>query len=104
MNIGEELSVFWCAVWTGEIVLAGYHMLRWVVRLWYKKRKHRAIEEFLYFTGCGLYIFYCMMNTCDGVIRWYFFAGIGVGGLSEYIILCFLGKAIKNFKKRNGNY
>lgn len=104
MNIGEELYIFLSAIWTGEVTMAGYHFLKWMIGFWRKKKSRNPVEEFLYFIGCGIYVFYCMMNACDGVIRWYFFAGLAVGELSGHIILCFFENTVKNFKKRSGNY
>lgn len=81
--------------------MAGYHLLQWILPVWRKKKVQNPIEELFYCIGCGVYIFYCMMNTCDGVIRWYFFMGLVVGEISGHIILCSLEKALKNLKKKS---
>lgn len=78
-GIEKEAAIFLCACLSGFVVVLSYQILI-VIR---KMIRHHAfavnIEDFLYWIGVSVYLFYQMYCTTYGIIRWYFVLGVVVG-------------------------
>lgn len=99
-TITTEFYFFLHAALTGVVLSAVYDIFRILRRV----RSHGwfliAVEDFFYWIGSALYIFFILMRDNDGVIRWFFVFGILMGMLvynltiSQYLVKI-LSKIIK---------
>ncbi len=102
----QELYIFFYAVWTGVVVVGSYCL----ICLFRRIKKHTItwinIEDFSFWVGSCVYVFYQIVRSSSGVIRWYFFLGLILGGIAAYIlcqncinIILIIKKYLKNRKK-----
>lgn len=105
IEITQELSIFLYAIWTGVVVVGSYCL----ICLWRRIKKHTItlinIEDFLFWAGSCIYVFCQIFQSSSGVIRWYFFAGVFLGGIASCIlskncinIILIIKKYLKNRK------
>lgn len=78
-DILGECYFFLHAALTGIVLSNVYDILR----IWRRVHSHGcmlvAVEDFFYWIGSALYIFYVLMKENNGIIRWFFIVGIVLG-------------------------
>lgn len=78
-GIGREFAEFICAVLSGGLVALSYE----VIHLFRQFIRHSLLvtgmEDFLFSTVAGIYLFIQMFHTSYGNIRWYFILGVVLG-------------------------
>lgn len=79
MRIGEEISVFFKALLTGNVLFFAYQFLRIVRRLIKHNHFFVSMEDLLFGIGSGIYVFISMYKATDGNVRGYFIVGILLG-------------------------
>ncbi len=78
-GIIREISVFLCACFSGMVTALAYQMLLALRMAVSHTRLLENVEDFLYWSGVGIYLFYQAYCTTYGVIRWHFILGVVIG-------------------------
>ena len=77
LGIEKELAIFLQAIITGNLLYLVYSAIRII--------RHNiffvSAEDLIFWIWAGLYIFGEIEKTSDGIIRWYFVAGVVLGTL-----------------------
>ena len=86
-RIGEEATVFLKALLAGNLVCLVYE----TIRIFRRIIKHHlfwvSAEDLVFWIGTAIYLFMRIYQTSNGVIRWYFVAGVLIGGIATHWIL-----------------
>lgn len=75
-----EGMAFLTAVLTGMIVVCGYTCIRKLRRVIPHSDIMTSIEDVVYWLVTAVYVFVQIFYTSSGSIRWYFVAGVVIGG------------------------
>lgn len=100
LGIETEISVFLQAVLSGSSVLLTYWCIRVVRRIIRHNLFFISVEDFLFWIGTGLYLFYEIYNTSDGSIRLFFVIGVIVGVLLVYALINIIKKMYESVHRR----
>ena len=98
----EALFFLSSAVYGLQLFLI-YDFIRAIRRTWRHKKILIAIEDISFWIAAGIFLFTRIYHWNYGVLRWYFFVGLGLGMLlyhvtiSPYVLkfVCFLLKWLK---------
>lgn len=99
-GIGREAAVFLCACLSGVAAAFVYQLLvifRSIISHGYLAIN---IEDFLYWLGIGVYLFYQMYCTTYGIIRWHFILGVALGFFGSKILIFCASKWLLKMQKR----
>ena len=80
-SITGESSLLLLSFIFGMVLMAGYDLLRIWRHLVHHGTVLLALEDFIYWVGCGIGTFAMLYHNNDGQIRWYVLAGIASGML-----------------------
>ncbi|WP_390437262.1 spore cortex biosynthesis protein YabQ [Lactonifactor longoviformis] len=105
--MNQELILFASSVWAGVLMVAAYDVLRIFRRVCAHPALWISIEDILFWTAGGVFLFSRMYEENDGVIRLYALAGILLGvilyhySVSELLVkyISFFLNKIKGFLK-----
>lgn len=100
LEIGEEIAVFLQAFLAGSMVFLVYCCIRIVRRLIKHNLFFVSVEDFLFWTGTGIYLFVEIYNTSDGSIRWFFVTGVMIGGMLTYGVTKLAGKLYQKIHEK----
>lgn len=99
LGIENEVDVFISACLAGNLICLVYY----AVRIFRRIIKHSvfliSMEDLLFWTVIGLYLFSEIYRTCSGNIRWYFVLGVLIGGGTTLLIMEKLKKIIDKTNK-----
>lgn len=103
LTIGQELAIFVEAVLSGIIVFAAYDVLRVFRRLIRHGIVWISLEDLIFWSMTGIYLFVQIYKTSDGSIRWFFVIGVVAGmilfaGITRWFIRLY-GKMKKGVEK-----
>lgn len=99
-GIGREASIFLCACLSGIVVAVIYQILtvfRSVVKHSYAASN---VEDFFYWIGTGIYLFYQMYSTTYGIVRWYFILGVMLGFFASKVLISQIAKGLTKIQKK----
>lgn len=74
-----EMQVLLDAIVCGVILSVGYDVLRIFRRVLKHKIWCVGMEDMTYWIACGVIVFAMILRENSGIIRWYHFAGLGIG-------------------------
>ena len=94
-GIEKEASIFLCACLSGGVVVFAYEIIKVFRRLVRHNILMINFEDFFYWIGVSIYLFYQMYVTTYGIIRWYFILGVVCGWISEKMV----AKKLENHRK-----
>ena len=77
-----ELEYFSAMVFFGVVVAACYHMLLFLRAVVFHPVYAVDAEDILFFLAAGFFFFLTSYEKNDGILRWYAFAGAGIGSLA----------------------
>lgn len=101
LGIEKELSVFLQAALSGNLVYLVYCTLGVFRQIVKHHSAWISFEDIVYWIGTGFYLFLKIYETSNGVVRWYFIAGVLTGAfVTHRIIGKFAKKYIANRKKK----
>lgn len=99
-GIGKEAAIFLCACLSGIVVAFFYQLLvvfRSIVR---HGSLAMNLEDFFYWIGTGVYLFYQMYSTTYGVVRWYFILGVALGFAISKMLIFRVSKRLLKIQKK----
>ena len=79
--IRDEALIFLESLYAGLKVMAGYDILRLIRIIKTHSRILAGIEDYIYWTVSGIYIFVQIYTYNNGTLRWFIILGIILGGL-----------------------
>ena len=79
--IVEEASLFLDSLFAGLLLMAFYDILRLLRRVIRHKNILVDIEDFLFWSMAGIFIFALIYSENDGRIRWFIILGIIIGAI-----------------------
>ncbi len=85
-GLGTELRGFVTAVFSGMTVVCAYACIRRLRRVFRHSRMLVNVEDAIYWICMAGYLFDQIYHVSNGVIRWYFVAGIIVGAVVFYTV------------------
>ena len=91
-----ELEYFFAMLLYGYLIALCYHLLPFIRTVLYHARPLRDAEDILFFMAAGVAFFLVAYEKNDGILRWYAFAGSGMG---IYGYLKTLGKWMECVRK-----
>ena len=101
MGVGKEAAAFMMAVLSGNLVYLVYTVLRVLRRIVKHNLFWISVEDLLFWIGTGIFLFVRIYQTENGIIRWYFVAGVLFGALFTHVIFSkIIKKYIAERKKR----
>ncbi len=96
-SMEQELTCFFSTVCYGFLISACYHPLVFLRSLITHKKAVTDAEDILFLMAAGFYFFLVVYDTNDGILRWYTFAGAGLGGLAYVHTLCIPVEAVRKW-------
>lgn len=99
VGIEKEAAVFFYACLSGAFLFFIYQILYWLRKLIVHRQWMIGLEDFLYWLGVSVYLFYQMYQATYGEIRWYFVLGVLAGSIISFKIVCVVRKKQKKCKK-----
>lgn len=84
----QELACFFAMLWFGFFASVCYHLLVFLRSLFAHARAVVDAEDILFLIGTGFAFFLVVYERNDGILRWYTFAGAGLGCLIYRHTLC----------------
>lgn len=105
IGIGTEISIFLQSVLAGSMVTLTYCTIRVFRRIVKHNLFFVSLEDFFFWFGIAIYLFWEIYRTSNGSIRWYFVLGVVFGGIGTLFLLKSVEKISKNLRKkllRNG--
>lgn len=91
-----ELEYFFAMLLYGFLTALGYHMLVFFRTVVFHSRPFRDAEDILFCMATGFAFFLVAYQKNEGILRWYAFAGSGIG---VYTYLRTLGVLLGNVRK-----
>lgn len=80
--MAAELEYFCTMVCYGVAVSFCYHMLLFFRAVFIHTRSFTDAEDILFLAGAGFAFFLAAYGKNDGILRWYAFAGAGIGSIA----------------------
>lgn len=77
-----ELEYFFAMIFYGVVVAMCYHLLMFLRALISHPVYVVDAEDILFFLAAGVWFFLTVYEKNDGILRWYAFAGAGIGTLA----------------------
>ncbi len=105
LGIGTEISIFLQSVLAGSIVALTYCTIRVFRRIIKHNLFFVSLEDFFFWLGIAIYLFWEIYKTSNGSIRWYFVLGVVFGGTGTLFLFKGAEKMRKYLRKkllRNG--
>ncbi|MBQ1171697.1 MAG: spore cortex biosynthesis protein YabQ [Lachnospiraceae bacterium] len=91
-QILEESRFLLYCFFSGIVITMVYDVFRIFRRVFRHGNIWIALEDIVFWTGAGIFLFYMLYKTNNGIIRWFLVAGIALGMLvykysvGEYIV------------------
>ena len=96
-QITKELVCFAAMVFYGVVAALCYHILLFVRAVFRHRTEVADAEDILFLAAAGFGFFLTVYENNDGILRWYTFAGAGLGCLA-YVRT--LGASLEPVRKR----
>lgn len=98
-----ETLFFLSSIVYGVQLFLVYDVIRSFRRTWRHKKILIAIEDISFWIAASIFLFIRVYKWNNGILRWFFFVGIGLGTLLYYVVfspyvlkfVCFLLKWLK---------
>lgn len=87
LGIDREWSIFLQAVFIGNQIYLTYLLICVFRRILPHSLLWISVEDLLFWIGTGGYLYYRILQICSGSIRWYFVAGVFIGGMLTHRIV-----------------
>lgn len=81
LGIEKEWGIFLQAVFIGNQIYLTYLLICVFRRIWSHNLLWISVEDLIFWIGTGCYLYYRILQICNGSIRWYFVVGIFMGGI-----------------------
>lgn len=96
-EITKELLCFAAMVFYGVITAFCYHILLFFRAIVKHRTAVTDAEDILFLAAAGVGFFFLVYKKNDGILRWYTFAGAGIG---SFAYLRTLGASLEAIRKR----
>ena len=96
-SMEQELTCFFSMMCYGFVTAACYHPLVFLRSLIRHKRAVTDAEDILFLMAAGVSFFLVVYERNDGILRWYTFAGAGLGCFAYVRTLCVPLEAVRKW-------
>ena len=89
--VEESRFLLYCFL-SGIVITMVYDVFRIFRRVFRHGNFWIAVEDIFFWTGAGIFLFYMLYKTNNGIIRWFLIAGVALGmlvykySIGEYIV------------------